>query len=393
MDNVQLEKSHFRIDRDFAKNPTVFRNFEDSRLAMSIFAYFYLQYKNGSFDLFDRLRIDPYKFADEMNYKRAELFRKVEHPVQFSNKKESEIEKLKNSGLPLFETKFENTIYQMMVQNILFTQPVGDTATHRVERITSQQILTSVDIHTDKNNRSKKYYDISIHRTFLAMLNNYFVNIERTTFIVARDSNLSGLYFYLTDIQQYCLGNNVKNYTDVTFDFLCDMANMSLDQEPREMKRILIKKFNAITQKAPELKVSLSFVANGKHKYKPVITCDGLTDSKEEKLQRAIGINNDKVKYAVVEMYALWKDYFTTTYPEYLESNEYLQMKFADWLRADINLDVKCKAMFSIMEKYFPKSEFVQLVKGRDMSLFKKQYFTLFSNILETGSIPSKGLF
>jgi hypothetical protein len=393
LDNRNLPANNFRIDRDFAKNPTVFRNFDDPRLAMSIFAYFYLEFKNGRFDLFDRLRIDPYKFGEEMDYKRAELFRKVDNPVQLSNLKPNEVARLRDSDTTLFETKFENTIYQMMAQNILFSQPVGDTANHRVQRVASQQILTSVDIYTDKNNKSKKYYDIVVHKTFLAMLSSYFVNIERNTFIITRDSNLSALYFYLTDVHQYCLGQNIKHFDNVTFDFLCDLAEISAKQEPSQKKKYLKKKFDAIITKVPDLKLKLEFVKNGNYKYKPIIVCEGAASSKEEKLERAININQDKVTYCIVELKGAWKDCFASLYPQYTESPEYLQMKFEDWLKADVNIDQKCILLLQVMTKYFPKSEFVQLVKGRSMSLFKSNYKAMFDYIIINNDLPKSGLF
>ena len=391
---INLKKDLFRIDRDFAKNPTVFREFgEDERLIKSLVAYVFLMFRNGKFDLFNKLRIDPAKFGEEMGYKRAELFRKVESPLQLNGLKPKDVARMKAENANLYETKLENALYKMMSRNLMFTQIMGETTTHKVERTQAQQILTHVDTYTDKNNKGKKYYDISVKDTFLELLNRYFVNIDKNAFILTRDSNLSDLYFFLSDVQQYCLGHDIRAYDKVSFDFLCDLIGISPNYAPRKKKQVLKEKFESIIAKIPELGLKLTFVSNGKHLYQPVIVFDKQVDTPEIKKERGISINNEKVNYCVAEIKLKWKEYFAVNYPGYADSPELLSLKCEDWLNTGLDVESKCKVILEVMTKFFPRSEFVSKVTGRDFMTFEKDYVKFFKSIKDLNDLPRPGLF
>lgn len=358
-ENSSQARNLLRIDKDFARNPTVFRIFkENERLVKSFVIFAYWKYKRGEFNMFNQLRLDMMEFCKEMSYDRNTLRHVVDAPLQLSGLGKSEIQKLRDKKVFIYENKGEDALYSMLTTNLIFDSAVGETKDHFFVKKSQISLLKELTFYVDKSNRDKRYYDLTFNTDFFDMMNNYFTHINKDYFIETRNSNLSDLYLYLVDIQEICSSKNLLVFENCEFDLLCKLAGIGSEIEPKYKKRHLKSKFARLTTIVKDLHMSLKFAPQGKYDYKPLLVYHKTIKVDEQK-NKAIAINEEKLLYCAGEVMLKIKSLFFTKYPEYAkEGIEYGDMKYQEWVNnLAIDNDVKVNVFLDTLNKFFPKSK------------------------------------
>lgn len=356
-----------RVDKNVITNILDFRKFaEDADLMKMLLFYFAYKKQNR---LYDFGTLDIEEFSKLFRIQRENLVALHPNPkhiaeLQTSRQLSTWNEKLKedpkNLKYRFFDSYIENALYRLYTENLVFSgttkQYISNDGSinteYPLERIVFLSSLKARHIKT-KRGQTKIVYDYTLNESFLKNLGLYFAQVNLNHINHLRKGNAEDLYLYLSELKNTLTAKN-ETYTDtVSFEFLCDLANIQVE-ENKDRKKKLIKKFALLNEKIG-FPVKLSFITTPGHRwaYQPVITFTEMKSNananhKTELIQQREEIFLNNFLHNLTEL-------IKTHFPEHTQGEEGFQQCIIDFCRLDKMSEEKVNAYLKAQELSFIK--------------------------------------
>lgn len=258
-----------RVDKNISYHYLHFKKYsiDDGKLMFMLLVYFAKQHQH---DLFGNGILDPIKFCKEFNLAPQNyIWAKHENPRQL---KENTAEELIKSGLPVFDTVFENSLYCLFID--VFNFPKGQFYYSKFakyengESIDSIQFITSLTKRNVKIGKTfKKIYDYELSEKFISNLSFLFFNVNINSLKISTRKNTDGLYLHIKNTINEMIG---KNQGVTTLDFNDIKAILDINsQEASYVKKKINKGFSDLLE-LPDLKekgIEFSWFRLPNHKF------------------------------------------------------------------------------------------------------------------------------
>lgn len=357
-------KNNVRIDKNIAYNIIEINKVEDPQTQIIIKAlliYFSLSYQS---DLFGYGQLDPYHFAEKLNIDKDLLFKKHPNPkfIEDSNisakklyQREKENDRYK-SETRVWDSYLENALY-IMVTTPIFEQYKGSTDNRDFVGLKNHLLIREIQLFPVKANKGrtqKLYYKYKLDEYFERNLRKFFLQIDFSTYKVARKKGVDSLYLTVINIYNSNKHKGINRY-HWKLEELLSYFNISRSLEIKFQKQKLnvqLKKLEKILE--PNISgIKFDWIAGSgqRWKYVPIVVWDKV-DADEEKNSDFKVIDDVFLKHLRKNLYEIYSNQF--------EDGTDNKTGFYKWLSSDINKELKISSYVSTYSIYrkvqsFPK--------------------------------------
>ncbi len=262
----------FRMERSIITQENINSLYQVNNDHVAEAIIYYICYQH-QYDLFGFGRLDPEIFSKEYGFSRQYLSEKVSEPFQLKiNPIEYEKRKKENSN-QLFCNRIENALFTLGNMTLYIMSTLVDDEKKLIRRTQFLHILKEIYIETDKLT-GKKTYVYKLEDSFRRNLSSYYLNTSRNTLVKLRKSGLAPLYHAILRLKE-ALFSEGKTSTEESntpnFAYLCEVAGISKNLEPKYQKRDLKEAFEKI-KKYSTLSFDVEWIKgeNSKEKYTPI---------------------------------------------------------------------------------------------------------------------------
>jgi hypothetical protein len=273
-------------------------------------------------DIFGFIKVDLNEYVKDMGFKSKSNFQeRIPNPHQFSGKSEREIERIKQSGEFIFDTKFHNMVYKMAhiavsLRHIDHSLPQHDKHSTRTELL-----IKAIDVFIDKKNRQKIYLQILPSDFFLINLSRAYLMLSKESFTAlgrSKRDKIQNLYLYISALRGWCKAKGIQS-TPMDFDKACEIIGIDNYSENKSKKQKLKAYLTDIQISAPDLSMEFFFSPNGKWNYKPILVFkNNLPYEQTEKNSMRIDLFDSILQFTLAETYlSLYPNEFETDFKTY----------------------------------------------------------------------------
>lgn len=221
--------------------------------------------------------LDPEEFGKKYGFAFDYLKRTNEQPYQLKvygiHKNKTDKRKRKIDNEPVYTNNIENALFTLSYLPLNVMNTIVEKNEKRlVRKIQPLRVLKNFYIEQDRQT-GKVVYTYQIEDDFRRNLSTYYLTSSTQSLINLRKSGLGPLYQHLLRLREAIFANGETSTTannTPTFAYLCSLAKIKQDTDPKYQKRDLIAKLNKI-KKQTELNFDLDWTNNGeKEKYTPI---------------------------------------------------------------------------------------------------------------------------
>ncbi|MEO9849230.1 MAG: hypothetical protein ABJF65_00265 [Reichenbachiella sp.] len=320
-----------RVDRNIAISGKFFSHFgKDEAMVRTVMFYLSDSYQK---DLWGYETIDPYRMAKSMDISPSLLRKKHTAPYQKIKLGEAEFERRKAKGEKMYETIFENALYQLTFNSADISYSSKNDDGTVVQENISFTFLEALKIVSQKaRGKSKHLYSVKYNTSAKENLTGFFLLTNKPEFAkLTGSAGQQDLYMYLTNLRVILYNKPEDERRGLPhFDLLCKRCRV-FGMEPKLAKSSIIRMFKALQQKCPSLGVNLDWEGEGRWKYTPVVTFDYSQFATETPTDQFKGFER------------LFNEYIKDLYIE-LKIDTKSKMTIAKWL-VDNSLNVEEKRL------------------------------------------------
>lgn len=264
-------KNIVRVDKNISYHYLHFKKYslDDSKLMFMLLVYLAKQHQ---YDLFGSGVLDPVQFCKEFNLQPQHyIWARHENPRQL---KENTAEELKEAGIPVFDSVFENSLYCLYADIFQFPKEKNKFYYSKFakyqngEGVDSIQFVTSLSIRTVKvGKNNKKVYDYELSEKFIANLSFLFFNVNINSLKISTRKNNDGLYFQVKNTINEMVGKNIS-IKELYFNEIREVLGIK-SEEASYVKKKIKKAFSELLE-LPDLKdkgISFSWFTLPNHRF------------------------------------------------------------------------------------------------------------------------------
>ena len=314
-----------KFHQSIAREPFNFSVFGDDESAAMEFT-FWLCHKLER-DIFGFIKVDLNEYIKDMGFKSKSNFQtKIPNPHQFFNKSNKEIERIRESGHFIYETKFTNMLYKMHHIPVALTHIDNSLPQHERHISKTELLIKHIEVFIDKKNRNKIYLQILPSDFFLMNLSRAYLTLSKESFTALgrnKRDRIQNLYLYISALRGFCKAKGIQS-TTMAFDKACEIIGIDGYKTEKGKKQKLTAYLKDIQKTAPDLNMEFFFSPNGKWAYKPMLIFkENKPYEQKEKFSMRIDLFDAILQYVLAETYV-------QLYPSDFQID--FKINFVNWL-------------------------------------------------------------
>lgn len=210
--------------------------------------------------------LDPEKFGNKYGFSRQYLQKENDKPYQLTvvspDREKNDKRRRELTDKPLFTNNIENALFTLSYLPLSVMNTILEKNEKKlVRKFQPLRVLKSFYLEQDRET-GKTIYAYELDEDFRRNLSTYYLTSSTKSLINLRKSGLGPLYQHLLRLRDaiYAMGLTSTTASDTpNFAYLCDLARVNKNLEPKYMKRKLIQFFNKIV-KETELDFTVEWV-------------------------------------------------------------------------------------------------------------------------------------